>query len=178
LKVGEQLVDCNCNCCTMPKRKLEEDVAEQAVEGLVARVTKGVLEALARQGVGKQSAPKSKRPAIRCWRCCKMGHVARDCKGEVTCYRYGGRGHIQMCATPAPEQSDDLREKLDEMRSKGGEGGADKGAGESGRRRTVTTSSSSSSSSSSMSQSPAVEPADTVRAPLAKGEDLDDAPLQ
>lgn len=79
-----------------------------------------------------------------------------------------------MCATPAPEQSDDLREKLDEMRSKGGEGGADKGAGESGRRRTVTTS----SSSSSMSQGPAVKPADTVRAPLAKGEDVDDALLQ
>lgn len=165
MKVGEQLVDCNCNCCTMPKRKLEEDVAEQAVEGLVARVTRGVLEALARQRMGKQSAPKSKRPAIRCWRCCKMGHVARDCEGEVTCYRCGGRGHIaQMCATPAPEQSDDLREKLDEMRS--------------GRRRTVTTSSSSSSSSSSMSQSPAVKPDDTLRAPLAKGEDLDDAPLQ
>lgn len=175
MKVGEQLVDCNCNCCTMPKRKLEEDVAEQAVEGLVARVTRGVLEALARQGMEKQSAPKSKRPAIRCWRCCKMGHVARDCKGEVTCYRCGGRGHIaQMCATPAPEQSDDLREKLDEMRSKGGEGGADKGAGVSGRRRTVTTS----SSSSSMSQGPAVKPADTVRAPLAKGEDVDDALLQ
>jgi hypothetical protein len=125
----------------MPKRKLEDNVAEQAMEGLVARVTRGVLEALAKQGVGGRSVPKfkqgegkrsvhkTKRPDndIRCWRCCKKGHKAREYKGEVTCYRCGGRGHIaQMCATPAPEEAGDLRDRLDEIRAREGAEGGDR----------------------------------------------------
>jgi hypothetical protein len=171
----------------MPKRKLEDNVAEQAMEGLVARVTRGVLEALAKQGVGERSIPKfkkgegkrsvhkTKRPDndIRCWRCCKKGHKARECKGEVTCYRCGGRGHIaQMCATPAPEEAGDLRDRLDEIRAREEAEGGDREDGES---RTVSTSSpSSTSSSSSESSSQAVKPVGVVRAPLATGEDLDE----
>lgn len=170
----------------MPKRKLEDNVAEQAMEGLVARVTRGVLEALAKQGVGGSSVPKfkrgegkrsvhkTKRPDTRCWRCCKKGHKARECNGEVTCYRCGGRGHIaQMCATPAPDGVGDLRDRLEEIRSREEAKGGDREDGESSRPRTVSTSSSS-SSSSSVSSSQAVKPTDVVRAPLATGEDLDE----
>jgi hypothetical protein len=173
----------------MPKRKLEDNVAEQAMEGLVARVTRGVLEALAKQGEGKRSVPKfkrgegkhhsvpkSKRPDTRCWRCCKKGHKARECKGEVTCYRCGGRGHIaQMCATPAPEEAGDLRDRLDEIRAREEAKRGNREDGESSRPHTVSTSSSSSSSSSSSeSSSQAIRPIDVVRAPLATGEDLDE----
>lgn len=88
-----------------PKRpRMVAGAAEQAISGLVAMVTEGVMEALREQGV----APTPRE--MRCRRCLKMGHLARDCTDEVRCFRCHGTGHmVSVCPTPPPS---DLREKI------------------------------------------------------------------
>lgn len=89
-----------------PKRpKMVAGAAEQAISGLVTMVTEGVMQALREQGVAPQ--PK----VIKCRRCLKNGHFARDCREEVRCFRCHGTGHmVNVCPSPPPFQ--DLREKL------------------------------------------------------------------
>lgn len=89
-----------------PKRpRVVAGAAEQAIGGLVAMVTEGVMEALREQGVAP--APRE----LKCHRCLRKGHMARDCTFEVRCFRCHGTGHmVNVCPTPPPHR--DLREKL------------------------------------------------------------------
>lgn len=87
------------------KRSKRTSAAEQAVSGLVAMVTDGVMQALREQGV----APRPK--LVKCRRCLKNGHLARDCTAEVRCFRCRGSAHtVSVC--PTPPLFKDLREKL------------------------------------------------------------------
>lgn len=90
-----------------PKRASIAKAAEQAVSGLVALVTDGVLSALREQGM---MAPPHPPREVRCHKCLKMGHVQKDCKAPVRCFRCHGLGHtISVCPSPAVQ---DLRSKL------------------------------------------------------------------
>ena len=58
------------------------------------------------------AAAATSNPALRCTKCCKNGHTADQCVGNVVCYNCGDEGHLSRdCPKPQTESTKKYHER-------------------------------------------------------------------